>query len=302
MNPGLDWLLNRLDSSGRLLGATDLTAYYKTPAALLWNGQRDAAERVLSYVESHYLLPGGDLDGTGVPWFDQYRIYPHAWLAMAAAELRNEPTARSLTGFLLTQRNPRTGAFTARADGSEEIMTTAIAGIACLRNGEAEAAAGVADWLRFVLASQPDLKKELIHMSHPDKGLTRGDGSVAYIVDCSKPRQWYFQYGIAAAFLAEFGDRESAERYLDASAYCFEDRYSTPQSGKIGWGAAWTYRQPHPLITAVASGLRGLQCGDGSWNNEGVYEAKPSAADAARFDVTAEFVALLAQMGAVERV
>ena len=49
-------------------------------------------------------------------------------------------------------------------------------------------------------------------------------------------------------------------------------------------------------------GQRAMQCGDGSWNAEGVYEAKPEATEESRLDVTSEFVALLSQMKAVSDV
>jgi hypothetical protein len=133
--------------------------------------------------------------------------------------------------------------------------------------------------------------------------LTEGDGSVWFRVDASQPRQWYFQYGISAALLADFarvtGESrwlDLARSYLNASAHCHEDRYSTPQSGKIGWGAAWTGEAA--LVDAVAAGLGALQGGDGSWNGEGVYDAHPKPDNAvARIDVTSEFVALLSLMG-----
>lgn len=309
---GARWLLDRLASDGSLSGATDLTAYYKTPCALLWSGHRAGALQVLAYARERYLWADGDLDGTSVPWLEQYRIYPHAWLAVGAAELGDLATAQALVRFVLTHCNAESGGFLARADGSEEIMTTSMAGLACLRAGEMTAAAGVARWLETVYRAQPDLSAGLWHVWR--SGLVTNDDSVAYRVNAREARQWYFQYGISAAFLAEYaratGNSEAlslARQYLQASAHCGPDVYRTPQSGKIGWGAAWTYRlssnaQDLALVDAVVEGLRALQCGDGSWNAQGVYEAKPSSGDETRFDVTAEFVALLGQMGAVTRV
>lgn len=306
---GAGWLLARWNKDGSLLEAKDLSAYYKAPVALLWSGYADEARAVLEFVKNRFLRDGGDLDGTGVAWIEQYRIYPHAWLAWGAHELGDFQLAQELTGFLKGRWNLESGGFRTREDGTEEIMTTSMAGLACLVNGESAVAAGTARWLEMIFRTQPDLQKELVHVWRPGEGLVRGDGSAAFVVDCSKLRQWYFQYGISAAFLAEYAKRTGrhealrlAEEYLRASAFCAEDRYRTPQSGKIGWGAAWVYAQTRDaeelrLVEQVSEGLRALQCGDGSWNAEGVYEAKPTASDAARFDVTAEFVALLAQMG-----
>jgi len=189
-------------------------------------------------------------------------------------------------------------------------MTTSMAGIACLRNGRSDIAHGVRKWLETVIDAQPDLQRGFYHAYRPGSGLVPGDGSVGYLVDATKPRQWYFQYGLSAAFLADYsrvtGDTTAvdlARRYLHASRWCYEDVYRTPQSGKIGWGAAWTWtltRDPADLalVNAVVDGLSALQCGDGSWNAEGVYQASPEAAVESRLDVTAEFVALLSQMEA----
>lgn len=310
---GVAWLRALIQPGGSLRGATALDCYYKAPCALAFAGHRDDALRVFGFVEQRFLQANGDLDGTGVSWYDRFRIYPHSWLLWAATELDRPETARALAGFLETQWNPESGGFRADANGTEEIMTTSLAGLALLRHGRAEIAERAGEWLERVLDAQPDLHRGLIHVWRPGKGLDEGDGSVWFRVNASEPRQWYFQYGISAALLADLARRTGqqkwlslARRYLHASAHCHEDRYSTPQSGKIGWGAAWTYAQSRreedkALVEAVIRGLGALQCGDGSWNGEGVYDAQPDPASAvARIDVTAEFVALLSIMGMAE--
>lgn len=306
---GARWLLGLLEADGSLRGATALDAYYKGPCALAFAGYREEARRLLDFAERRFLRPGGDLDGTGVAWYERFRIYPHAWLLWGAAELGRKAMAESLAGFLAGQRNPETGGFRADADGTEEIMTTSLAGLAMLRAGRVEFARDAGAWLERVLEAQPDLRRGLTHVWKPGAGLNEGDGSVWFRVNASEPRQWYFQYGISAALLADLarvtGEArwlDPARRYLHASAHCHEDRYRTPQSGKIGWGAAWTQalsRRPEDaaLVDAVIEGLAALQGGDGSWNAEGVYDAQPAADNAAgRIDVTSEFVALLSMM------
>lgn len=286
-----------------------MDCYYKAPCALAFAGERSRAGRLFDYAIDRFLLPGGDLDGAGVAWFDRFRTYPHSWLCWAAVELNRPQAAARLSAFLATRWNPSSGGFRADAQGAEEIMTTSMAGLACLLAGNRDIAHGVARWLDTVFSAQPDLQRGLIHVCQPGLGLTAGDGSVSYIVDASRPRQWYFQYGISAAFLAAYvraggspAALQLARNYLLASRFCFEDVYRTPQSGKIGWGAAWTFalsREPSlkTLAETVATNLCQLQCGDGSWNPEGVYEPVPQSETAVRIDVTAEFVALLSQMG-----
>jgi hypothetical protein len=300
---GAKWLLGLLEPDGSFRGATALDAYYKGPCALAFAGYRAEAERLIDFAAGRFLLPGGDLDGTSVPWYERFRTYPHSWLLWGAVELGREEFAAALAGFLAARVNPDTGGFRADADGTEEIMTTSMAGLALLRAGHLDLARGAAGWLERVFHAQPDLHRGLIHVWKSGIGLTEGDGSVWFRVDASQPRQWYFQYGISAALLADLarvtGESrwlELARSFLHASAYCHEDRYSTPQSGKIGWGAAWAGEPA--LVEAVAKGLGALQGGDGSWNAEGVYDAHPKADNAiARIDVTSEFVALLSLMG-----
>ena len=59
-------------------------------------------------------------------------------------------------------------------------------------------------------------------------------------MDANKTTQWYFEYGIAAAFLASLcgatRDRrwlELAQKFLRATKVCRDDVYRQPQSGKI---------------------------------------------------------------------
>ena len=95
-----------------------------------------------------------------------------------------------------------------------------------------------------------------------------------------------------------------ARAFLHASEHCFADRYSTPQSGKIGWGAAWTYRLTHrpedvALTRSVIDGLAAMQNGDGSWIASGSYGSQKAEADSAVIDITSEFTALQGAMGLV---
>lgn len=305
---GAEWLLAQMETDGSMKGQPSLAAYYKGPCALAWSGHTAEAQRVLAFVKSRFLKSDGELDGSGVPWLSQFQIYPHAWLACGALELGDVEFASALISFLERAWNPQSGGFRAREDGTEEVMTTSMAAIACLRAGRLDIAGGAAQWLDRLFHAQPDLGCGLYHAWKPTEGLLEGDGGVFFLVDASKPKQWYFQYGISAAFLADYSrvtsraePLELAKQYLRASRHCHADVYSTPQSGKIGWGAAWTWAltggsEERTLVEKVVDGLCAIQCGDGSWNVEGVYEAKPQSSPENRMDVTAEFVALLSQM------
>jgi hypothetical protein len=306
-NRAAAWLRALLDpTTGSLDGGTDLRAYYKTPSAFLNNGLLAEADLVLDYIERHYLKPGGDLDGHGVPWFGVYRTYPHAWVCFAAAERGRSALAQQLADFIATWQNPLSGGFFAgEARDVEEVMTTSMAGIALLSAGRIEPATAVGEWLRGLWNQQPNLVSEGLYTSCRDGVLitkfAEADAA-GCLVDVTKPRQWYFQYGIAAALLTQLSRRTNepawlslANEFLNASSHAASDRYQTPQSGKVGWGAAWAGNSA--LSTTVADGLRALQNGDGSWLATGVYGGEIAAADSVTIDVTAEFATLLAYMG-----
>lgn len=307
------WLLNLLQTDGRFAGGTDLRAYYKTPAALLAHGYVNEAHLVLDYVESKLLLPDGDLAGEGVPWFGIYRTYPHSWLCYAAVTAGRYDLARQLSTFISTYHNGKSGGFFAdHVRSVEEIMTTSMAGLACLSSGHHDLALASAHWLDHLWGAQPNVKLGLYTAWRDGLVLKYPEGEAAsYLVDAAKKRQYYFQYGIAAALLSAVagvtGDRHwlnLASELLAATEHLAEDRYQTPQSGKVGWGAAWTYRLTRDagqrqLVEAVTAGLSALQNDDGSWLATGVYGGAGAEADSVTIDVTSEFLALLSYMAQI---
>ena len=310
---GAGWLLAHLKDDGSLDGGTDLRAYYKTPAAFVLSGHVREAERVLDYVIAHLLKPDGDLDGAGVPWFRTYRTYPHSWICCAAMMRGRFELARTLAGFITSFHDPLTGGFFADQNRTtQEIMTTSMAGLACLWAGDLVRAESAGGWLETLFLAQPDLCRGL-YTSWNNGLVTEFSAADApgCLVDATKPKQYYFQFGISAALLSSLsaatGNRKwlaLARAFLHASEHCFSDRYSTPQSGKIGWGAAWTYRLTHrpedaALSRAVIDGLAAMQNADGSWIASGAYGSEMAEADSGVIDITSEFTALQGAMGLV---
>jgi hypothetical protein len=129
--------------------------------------------------------------------------------------------------------------------------------------------------------------------------------ALGYRVDAHKTVQYYFQYGVPAAFLSSLagatGDKQwldLAQRFLRDSAHCREDVYREPQSGKLGWGAAWTYRLTRDpadrrIAEAVAAGLLASRHADGWWSGANVYQHGDANTGQPNLAVTGELLAHL---------
>jgi hypothetical protein len=311
---GAQWLTGLQQPDGSLRGAVSVGDYYKGPFALAVTGHNREAERMLDYVAQTFLKQDGDLEGRGLEWFETFRIYPHAWLTIGSMMRGRFEIAHSLLCTLVAYHDPKSGGFFATAEackharGQQEMMSTSLAGLACLWAGRLDIAERTGKWLENLFEAQPDLSRGLYHVWHSEKGLITEfpkKEATSYLVDARELQQWYFQYGISAAFLSSLSaaTREKrwitlAQKFLRASRHCREDVYREPASGKIGWGAAWTYRlsqdpEDRNVAEAVAEGLRALQNEDGSWTGQSVYERESGTRAEPSIDVTSEFVGLL---------
>ena len=311
---GALWLKAQMRGDGSLRHATSLSDYYKVCYGLAVTGHNAATEQILDYFAGRFLMGNGDLDGTGCPWFEDFRIYAHGWIIAAAMARGRFDIAYPILRFLSTFHDSRSGGFFTTAegreqgDGSQEIMTTAMAGIACVWGGRLDIARATGRWMRNLYDEQPDLSRRLCFVWHSRNGLVVDfpkDQAREYCVSTSEVSQRYYQYGIAAAFLtslhAATGEQEwlkLSQRFLEATRYCAEDVYLQPQSGKIGWGAAWTYRltrdpRDRGIAEAVQKGLLALQSERGWWSVLNVYDYEMTKSPEPSADITGEFVAHL---------
>ena len=273
---GVQWMLARMQQDGSFQDASSLDGYYKAPIGLILTGHLLEADRLLDLIAQRYLKEDGDLDGSDVSWFETFRIYAHAWITIAAMMRRRFEVAHSLLGILKTYHDEMTGGFFANREardkryGHQEMMSTSAAALACLWAGRLDIAQRAGKWFERIYERQPDLSRGLYHVWDSREGLVTefpSDKAVSYLVDASQTGQRYFQYGISAAFLSclSGATRERkwlklAQKFLRASKHCREDVYLQPASGKIGWGAAWTYRLSHDdedrqMAEAVGDGL-----------------------------------------------
>src|SRR5204863_5825673 len=79
------WMISQMQPDGSLRGAPALDNYYKGPFGLITTGHIAEAERMLDHVTRALLREDGRLNGSGVEWYDEFCLYAHAWLAIAAA-------------------------------------------------------------------------------------------------------------------------------------------------------------------------------------------------------------------------
>jgi hypothetical protein len=312
---GAAWLVGRQEPDGSLREARGLGAYYKAPFALIAVGCNASAERMLDHVARRFLRRDGDLDGNGVEWFERYRIYPHAWLAIAAVMRGRFEISVALLETIADYFDERSGGFFATASegsgrrgGRQEIMSTSLAGLACLWGGRLNMARRTGLWLERLYDAQPDLAVGLYHVWDTERGLVTEfppEDATSYVVDALRPEQWYFQYGISAAFLSSLssatGEKhwlQLAQKFLRATTMCRDDAYSRFTSAKIGWGAAWTYRLSgdnvdRHLAELVAQHMCALQNADGSWSSSGGYGTESARVIDQTMDLTAELTGLL---------
>lgn len=311
-----DWLAGLMAQDGSLHGAKSINDYYKAVVGLAAAGRHNESEQMLDYVVQKFMGDDGDLDGAGCDWFEQFRIYPHAWLLMAAVVRARFDLVRTWADFLERFQDPDNGGFYGTSAhlnqrGEQELMTTGVVAIALLWAGRIKAALGAGEWLRRLYDAQPDLSRGLYFVWDRRAGLVTefpALKAVEYQVDAANTGQWYFQFGIGAALGAGLfgatGDRawlKLGRNYLDAAKHCREDVFRQGTSGKIGWGAAWLCRMTRDpadraVAQAVYGNLRDAQHPDGWWSVENIYSRDWSACPAPQIDVTGEFATLLSWM------
>lgn len=310
------WLAGLVQPDGSLRGANSIDDYYKAVVGLAASGFQDRSESTLNYVVERFLRPDGDLDGEGCTWFDKFRIYPHAWLLMAAVVRARFDLVRILADYIERYQDKDNGGFYATSShcsqrDEQEMMTTGVAAIALLWAGRTDAAIRTGHWFRTVFEAQPDLSRGLCFVWSRRTGLVTdfpAELAVEYRVDATQMAQWYFQYGIAAALCAGlYGITQDGSwlqlgrNYLGATVHCREDVFRQGTSGKIGWGAAWMYRmagdsRDRRIAETVYTNLHDTQHGDGWWSVSNIYSRDWATMPDPQVSVTGEFAALMSWM------
>ncbi len=310
------WILSKVAEDGEPVGGHEQNAYYRVPLALALAGERETASAVLSWIERYALTPEGDLrPGPAQGAFThRWASYPLALIALGAWQLEREDTALQIMKTLEAFRDPTTGgAYGERPEirrtSRQDLFPTAQLGVAALTTGRREVADGTFRWLVNLYEAQPDLPRRLFTGWDANGLITMVDRELEFelITDFGKPRQAFYNPGIAAAFLARYfmqtGEtkaRDLGRSYLQLSAEGTElqfDYGESKQICKFGWGASlMLLADPEGdhlgHVVRMAEWFIESQLEDGRWHNSPFL--KPNPTDSDDLAVTAEFVQHLA--------
>ena len=309
---GCRYLLDRIDPSGSP-GARHCH-YYRVPWALALSGHRREAGAVLSWVERTALDSNGDLRPEARIGFDtHWASYPLANLATGAWHLERYDTANLLAGRLAAFQHPDVGgAFAAhpdhRSDERQDLFPTAQLGMTGITTGHLDLAHGAYNWMRLLYDRQPELPERLYSATDGAELITDiTDDTMAWqvVTDFTKPRQAFYNPGIAAAFLGRYhlatgnaGALDLAARFLALTVSGTKaqfDHTDSVQVCKFAWGASVLYEatgDPAYLdhMLGMAQWFLDAQNEDGSWDNSPFLMARAIHAPSVRIEVTAEFV------------
>ncbi len=313
---GGSWLVDRLAPDGEpSCDPSEVGHVYRLPYALLLAGYRGEAARVLGWMERSVLDADGDLapgpmrDG----FLHRWASYPIALIALAAWHLeRYELAERLLRTLEAYQDAEHGGAFAERPEvrrsGRQDLFPTAQLGITALATGRREAADAAFRWFQLLHRLQPELPRTLYSATDGGRLMT---GPVddprdrfGLITEFDRPRQAFYNPGIAAAFLGRYAAAtgssaasELAEDFLTltrtASPAQF-DLADSVQVCKYGWGAATMLDLTgDPLhrdhAERMAAWFVAGQRPDGAWENS-PFLMPDGATEGVRLEVTAEFV------------
>ncbi|MFQ6099289.1 MAG: prenyltransferase/squalene oxidase repeat-containing protein [Armatimonadota bacterium] len=293
-----------------------IPAIYKAPYALGLLGLGWEAGQLLTWIAENHLTADGDFaDPTRETAYDfirQYALYPNTWLVLGAHRLGRLDVCYPAAKFVLEANWDRKwgGFYTNGRDERPremDMLTTSMGGLVGLYLGRLDVAMGVASWLEDLMNGQPESDKLYVCQYDTGEPITSfpNEESRLYVLDFNEAGQSYFYPGIAIAFLCQLYRAVGHRRYLDLAwrywdwlKNCQDDLYSTPASGKLGYGLALygTLARDESAMAgahAVAEYLLGTQGPDGHWSLSADGDGPPPMSP---YDVTAEFVVWLAEM------
>ncbi|MBU7004925.1 MAG: hypothetical protein HXS50_05120 [Theionarchaea archaeon] len=303
---GTRWLLDKRNPDGSVGPAYEgMGCYYRAPWTFAVCGRHREAAMALDWIRRYMFADDGDFRGT-YPRddCDGYYAYPNANIIMGAQMLRQFDISSRGMEFMLTMQDPDSGGFYLRKDqmgpeGIQDIWLSSQAGLTCLMTGNMDAAEKTASFIEKVYDQQPDIENSFYNTYSGEKGLiTEFDeaSKKAHVVESSGRMQYYFQPGIAAAYLCRMHMATGRDKYLDLAreiekfAMGCKHLFSAPQVCKVGWGSALLYQitkehEYRDMTERIVEYFIDRQYPEGYWLNVAPYHSLAKA-----LEVTEEFV------------
>jgi hypothetical protein len=278
------------------------SSYHKVLTALQVCGENRAANRLCNWIVSHEMTPEGDFGFSPTAKKERY-IYKNAWVVIGSHRLGRFDISQKGMDFLSDFHDATSGGFysspTERdANAKQDLKVVGFCGIAAVATGRMELACGVGRWLRMLVQAQPSFPYKLYTVYSRAQGLhlePDPHDSLRYMVSSdAQGDQYFFQIGIAGAFLARLFQAtgepewlELAKEYMRFAEVANDALFRSLRAGKVGWAAALLYsvtgeNKYNEMALRVGATLLAKQAQWGSWN--AVTGPRPDT------DITAEMV------------
>ncbi len=316
---GSQWLLDHQNPDGSWKGLDDpmVDAYYKGSWALTATGQLPAAQRSLSYAQSHFMTADGDFLPRENPWHTSvHYLYANAYFIIGSIITARYEIARPAVAFMLTQQDRDHGGFYTRRvqAGQKELadtMSAGAAGVACLAAGEMDAARRVADFLGHIVELQPAPEERFYTTIEAGGRLgteMQAEDEVFWrIIDTKIKDQCWYAVGLPFAFLIQMAEATGEARYRELAQwyFAFQEKCVNPwgggSSGKAGWACAMLYRitgdqHYRDIASIVADMIVSKQDPNGNWisSGQGYAAGEEPELTNSGFDLNAEYTLWLA--------
>lgn len=299
-NKGGDFLLAKLRPDGGF--GSGLKDCYKTLTALQVCGYSDAASRLCGWIRSH-MTDDGDFSGRPKSIEQHNYLYANSWIIIGAHRLGQFDLSMKGMEFLESHWDPKTGGFYSSpiqrdADTKQDLIYTGFGGLAALYTGRVDIARGVGHWMKTVMEAQPDFPEKLYTVYSRTTGLITvpdPNAKLRYVVSRdAEGDQFFFQPGVAGAFLARLfqatGEKEwldLAQEYMRFVEGANDHLFRLVRAGKVAWAAAILFmitRQTKykEIAARIGHNLTASQSRRGYWTGVG--------SDTPDDEITAEMV------------